>query len=801
MNSHLRHLLICTAFAFASNAGAQTPEYRSWTDRTTGKQIEATMVSADSAARTVTIKTKDGKDFTLPVARFVDADLAYIKQKLSAPQSAPPAPPPAPTPKPAEPKGAPPAPAKTDDKAAPKAAPPAPAPAPTPAAPKGPVGQPAPAAPKITLTSVKKFKFPAGNSVLGAVKKERPRLLLNAAGMNSLKALIESDATAKAMFEALKATQLKVIELPELVQIRGEGGRGTSIGAKLIFRMTGLGILNYVDGDPKWKDYAIREMVSSASFTNWRPDELGDLTEFVWGMSIGYDMFRKSMTPKDEAKIKTALVQLGVDSLLALFKGEDFPATTKRAEPGQAPFTKAFPNKRPAIAKQEEPDGEELAAACALLMSAIALSDEDPARAGHAATLACKVIGEGVRRFGPDGVWAEGIYAGDDVLDPLASLIMTLRAAAGNDFGLTTLDALANANTARMHMNGPTGVFNYGDARGGTLGRVWLTSFLASIYGNPGVPAVVAPKAPVNTETQGMGLAGQLLYHSAYMSGYGKPEALDANFSTAHVATLRSAWNDPGAYFVAIKGGENKVPGSQLELGTFVLDAGGVRWGVDLGAENDRAMKDHINPAKFKNYRENTFGQNTWTFGSMSKDIANWKPVVPKKGPPDPPANCQPLDAKAPIVAFNSTPERGVAVVDLTHAYSTHAKDFMRGIMMNRGDSPYVIVQDELKVKSGDPEWAMHTRAEVTTEGNKAVLKSGNKTLTMTVLSPAGATIVAEDAPEQKEPNTSVKGVKVIKIPLKGVKNQNVTVSVAFALGETAPSAAVVPIAQWTKKK
>lgn len=760
-------------------------EFRPWTDKATGKSIEANMLTADPKARTVTIQRKDGQQFTLPVDRLVDADLAYIKQHLNAPA--------APTAVPAP--------------AAPAAAKPgAPAVAAKPSAPAAPVGQPAPPRPVITPTLAKKFKHPAGNAILGAVQKVRPRLLMNAAGFAALKGRVGSDPATKKLYESLKATAEKIIELPELVQVRGEAAGNNSPGAKSIFRMSALGALNYIDGDPRWKDYAARELVSIASFTNWHPDEPEICAEFVWGMSIGYDLFRSALNEAQAKKVKDAIVQLGMDALVAHLKGEPVPATAKRPEPGTTaePSKSGPPKKGPKKAGDEPPpDTEDMISAAALLIASIALVDEEPNTAGPAANIAAKVFGEGIKEFAPDGIWPEGVYAGDDVLDITASLIMTLRAATGQDFGYTLVEGLPQAAVARMHLTSPaSGIFNYGDAEGNTLARNWVTSFLTALYGNPGVPALRVP-GPVSPETQYMNLAGLLLYQNPHIAGFGTPDALDAAFPREQVATLRSSWNDPKAMFVGIKGGDNSRPGGQLDLGTFVLDAGGVRWGVDLGTESDRALKNRFDPKKFEMYRESTLGQNTWRFtGAAVEDDKDKKKPAPKgKAPvPEAPKGSQPLDATAQIVAFSSTPERGLVIVDLSDAYSQRAKDFKRGVMMVRGANPYVVMQDELLIKNASsPDWIMHTRAEVTTEGNKAILKSGNSTLTMTVIAPSGASIFAEDPPEQKEPLGSLKGVKVIKIPLRDVKGEQKVV-VTFAQGEGAPTT-VIPLEQWLPKK
>src|SRR5205807_3210505 len=44
---------------------------------------------------------------------------------------------------------------------------------------------------------------------------------------------------------------------------------------------------------------------------------------------------------------------------------------------------------------------------------------------------------------------------------------------------------------------------------------------------------------------------------------------LDAVFHGSAIATFRSAWEDPNAIFLAVKGGDNKTPHSHLDLGTF----------------------------------------------------------------------------------------------------------------------------------------------------------------------------------------------------------------------------------------
>ncbi len=769
MNRHTLSLALALTFlgCWISQVGAQ--EVRPWTDKTSGKKIEASMVSADRAARTVTIQRTDGQSFTLPVDRLVAADLAYIQAHLNAPPAAVP-PATAPT-------------APTTPVTA-TVAPGTPAAAPAPAA-KAPVGSPAPKGPAIVPVAVKKFKAPTGPEILGKVKRVHPRLLMSAEGFAALKGRMESDPTSKALVANISKTVDDLMALPELTKIYGAEAAAAAPGREGLFRLSHLGVLHFLKADPRMPDRAIKEMLTlSKDFTSWNPDKPDICSEFVWGIALGYDWFRPSMNADQAKTIRTTLINFGIEALIATLKGEPVPAVSARAEAGQTktgPAAKVDP-KKPVVKKKEDKDEpvstDHMKAASALLLAAIAIADEEPNVAASAANIAAKYFGRGMTQFAPDGIWEETLEKGDEILDMAASVIMTMRAACGSDFGYTTLEGLPNAGVARMALMGPMGLFNYGDARGTTLNRNWVTSWLAAMYGNPGVPALKVGGATAPQRAGLLGQAGLLLYNSPYITGYGTPDSLDYSFSGAGLATLRSAWNDSKAMFVGLKGGYNGQPRAQLDLGTFVLDSGGVRWAIDLGSATDRSPgMEKDDSTKYKLYKEGTEGQNVMFFGEN-----------------------QAGGAHAPLIGFSSTAEKGVAIVDLAKA-DAKAKEHKRGVMMVRGAKPYVLVQDEFKVKAtASPDWVMHTKAEVTIDGNKVTLKSGTTLLTMNVISPKGAKITSAEPPDPKEQTEigSLKGVKAIKIALGTVKGDQ-TVTVAFS--SEAVEAPVLPLEQWLPKK
>ena len=85
---------------------------------------------------------------------------------------------------------------------------------------------------------------------------------------------------------------------------------------------------------------------------------------------------------------------------------------------------------------------------------------------------------------------------------------------------------------------------------------------------------------------------------------------LDTIFPGVQCAFFRSSWEDPNALFLAVKGGDNKAPHAHLDLGSFVLDAGGVRWAADLGPD-DYNLPGYFGKQRWGYYRMRTESHNT----------------------------------------------------------------------------------------------------------------------------------------------------------------------------------------------
>ena len=167
---------------------------------------------------------------------------------------------------------------------------------------------------------------------------------------------------------------------------------------------------------------------------------------------------------------------------------------------------------------------------------------------------------------------------------------------------------------------------------------------------------------------------------------------LDRYFRGVEVATFRSSWDDPKAMFVGFKAGDNRAAHSHLDLGSFILEAQGVRSAVDLGG-------DDYNLSGY-------FDRNRWDYYRLRAEGHNTLVLNPGSGPDQDP------EASAAIFWFRSGPDLSLAIADLTPAYARQAQRVWRGLsLLNRRQ---VLIQDEIQAeKPVEVLWALHTAAEV----------------------------------------------------------------------------------------
>jgi hypothetical protein len=584
---------------------------------------------------------------------------------------------------------------------------------------------------------------PSAATLLATLRPGHPRLLLGPADLDRVRGLVASDATARGYRDALAKLGEELLGAPAVQYELDDSDGLLGVSREAVDRIYILGLLHQLDGDPRWAERGAQELRAVSAFADWNPDHFLDTAEMAHAVGIGYDWLYDALSEADRATIRGALVEKGLRVAREAYADKAWWAT--------------------------DPSNWNNVCNGGLAVGALAVADEEPELASAVLVRALAGLPHALASYAPDGAWAEGPSYWSYATRYTVVALAALGSALGTDFGLADSPGLPATGLYRLQAVGPSGLYcNFADAEE-RVGDDPALFWMARRYQQPAY--AVAGRASAKRRPS----ARDLLW---YEPGGGEVDLdrlpLDNHFAGAQLAFFRSSWRDPGAIYLALKGGDNDVSHAHLDLGTFVLDALGQRWAIDLGRDG-YSLSGYFGRKRWTYYRLRTEGHNTLTFGGEN----------------------QPVDAVAPIVAFLSANDSGHAIVDLTGAYAgagvTAAR---RGVALFDGRRR-VLIQDEIAADSPVvPVWAMHTRAGVQAAGNRATLSQGGTTLAARILAPAGATFGVErvDLPKPQKPTDGVSKL-VVHLPEPRTTTRIVVV---FAPGAAdAGTANAVPLDDW----
>ena len=576
--------------------------------------------------------------------------------------------------------------------------------------------------------------------VLKTLRPGHPRLLVLDADLARVKQAVENDPVARRWHEQLLGDAEKMLK-EQPIQRKLIGPRLLDKSRTALQRITTLAGLYRLDGDRRFAERARKEMLTAAAFEDWNPKHFLDVAEMTNALAIGYDWLFGFLSSEDRATIRTAIIEKGLKPSLPVYEKNRW-------------WAKAEHNWNQVC------NG-------GMTVGALAIADEEPA-------LAAQIISDGrasivlaMKTFAPDGGWPEGPGYWNYATSYNVFYLAALETALGTDFGFKKMTGFAETGLFRIHFTSPTGLtFNYADAgekAGSAPQMLWLARALNQpIYA--GHERAMADSHPH-------------IAHLLWFDGRSRAPQDDdlpraAVFRGVDVAFLRSAWGDPNAIFVGFKGGDNKANHSHLDLGSFVLDALGVRWALDLGGD-DYNLPGYFGKQRWSYYRLRTESHNTLTLDGENQD--------PR--------------AAAPLVAFSASPQRSFAVADMTAAYKSKTTRAHRGIALL--DRKQVLVQDELEASQPvEIVWNFLTKAKIETNGERATLTRGRAKLEARILSPQGAKfeIISANPPPPQHQQPDVHNLTV-RLPAKTTQTRIAVLLSPAGAAEAAPK--LEPLQAW----
>jgi len=576
-------------------------------------------------------------------------------------------------------------------------------------------------------------------TLLGATSSaalpEHPRILFTKSDQVRVLEHIKTDPLAKELYQELLLRADHAITLPPCKYDIPDGKRLLSQSRHALSNILHCSMAWRLSRDPKYRDRSIREMDAACGLKDWNPKHFLDTAEMSTAVAIGYDWLYHDLSPTQRKVYADALRQKGLEPSRKRLTGKLSWWATPRNNWGQV-------------------------CATGLLIAERALEQEGdaihPARAN-----ACKSLSACRKFYQPSGGYPEGPaywhYGSNYHVLGLASL--------QNDhpsLQITTPPEFKSSALFTEHLTGPSGfVFNFSDA-GSSRSRISAAqSWMAKAFMDPSTCASIRSRLsadilsnrPHSTKGVERFFPLHLLWLPEVPKKENKPLPLDTHWpSSQPVVTFRSAWGDPDALFIAMKGGYPAASHGQMDIGSFILESDGVRWVEDLGNDNYN-MPGYFGSKRWSYFRLTNLSHSTLTIGGKLQN---------------------PDAEPSQLTAFSSTPKFGTASFDLSPAYDGQAAKVVRTCTLDR-DKNSITITDKIDQAKEPVRWAIVTRADIEIQGKTVLLKKSGKQLRITRNDLHEGKWEVHDARPVLSIENQNKGVRILSFTAETSKELSVT--------------------------
>ncbi|MFT4224452.1 glycoside hydrolase family 88 protein [Dysgonomonas sp.] len=505
-----------------------------------------------------------------------------------------------------------------------------------------------------------------------------PRILLTDNAKNQLIQDISKDSiwmllqhnTLEACNEIVKSTPL---------ERKLEGIRMLGISREALYRIFMLSYAYRTTENHKYAERAKAELLAVSAYLDWNPSHFLDVAEMTMAVSIGYDWLYEVLDKNSRKIIKTAILEKGLKPSLDK-KYNVF--LTRNNNWNQVCNT-------------------------AMAYGAMAIVEDEPKLAKKIIERSVQSIQEPMKRYGPDGSYPEGYGYWHYGTTYNVMLLALLEQIYGTDFGLSDIQGFTKSAYYIMHMVSPTlQPFNFGDSDSGL--RLNTSMFWFAKKMND--PALINYEVnyllnlrKYNYEQYSRMLPSIFIFGHDFRLSETNTSRLPLTFTAKNevpVSLMRTKWGSQDAIYVGIKGGRpSDNTHTHLDQGSFVMEALGVRWAIDLGPQDYDSLEKHgislwdisQNSQRWNVFRYNNLAHNVFSINDKYFDV----------------------NGQAIIKSHSNTPKLKETSLDLSSLYDNQLVYASRHIAIV--NEQYVEIKDKIRTnsESADLTWRMLTKAKV----------------------------------------------------------------------------------------
>ncbi len=581
-----------------------------------------------------------------------------------------------------------------------------------------------------------------------------PRLLWPRSGEQKWLEEIQKNSLMRETRQELLREARELLVVPPIVYEK-IGKRLLDQSRRCLRRVTILSMAYRFTKDELYLSRAEKEMLAAAAFKDWNPSHFLDTAEMTMALATGYDWLYDRLSIQTRKILTEAILEKGLQ-----------PSLDEQSERNY--WLKA------------EHNWNQVCHA-GMVFGALAIQEDAGDLAARIIARAVNDVPYSMKSYAPDGAYPEGPDYWEYGTTFNVLLIAVLESALGASFGLTEQQGFLKTADYYLHMTGPTGLFfNYSDC--GEKGdpspaMAWFAKRLHAPYllwnEAPSLHDYNRKKSEVASSSNGH--FPLFLIWNLSAKEIPAPTALSWTGGGPNpVAVHRSSWKDPEALYLAVKAGSPSVNHGHMDAGSFVLDAGGVRWALDLGYQDYNSLESKgldiwdrsQNSQRWKVFRYSGLSHNTLVVDGQLQRVGGFARILECKDKP-----------------FQTT------LIDLSDIYKEQLASVQRRTSLLPDGT--IVIEDRLTA-SDHPckvRWGMATPAQVHLENpSKATLTQSGKQLSITAENRTGVTweIYPTDPPpadyDAPNPGTRMIGFTV---PLLAGEKKTLTVRLQLQGAET----------------
>ena len=583
------------------------------------------------------------------------------------------------------------------------------------------------------------------------LRKESPRLVLNAEIDKILRNKLNSDPVVQNIYQTIKLNADQVLQKPFLERIK-IGKRLLSVSREMLYRINMLGMVYYIEKDPKILERIDGEVKAVCQFSDWNPSHYLDVGEMSMAVAFALDWTTGDLPESTIELALNALIEKGIK-----------PSYNKESR-SNTWWINGNNNWNQVC------NGGMIAAS-------IAIAERDPELAATTIRRSIDGFPHALDEYGPDGVYPEGsTYWGYGTVFSVVTNAM-LESAFGTDFGLGNYPAFKESAIFRVLMNTPSGwYYNFADcgdkrSENGDITLAWFASKSGDELFFERNRLLRSPSEIGKLRRlDGAGLVWLAQYEKKLYSDL--PSAWKGEGSNP-VAVFTGGSSDPYGYYFGGKGGSGTVNHGNMDAGSFIFELNGIRWVFDPGNQNYNDLEKE----GFDLWNKSQDSQR-WTllnkgnFGHSTLSVNDQLHIV---------------DGKATIADFKEG-ENPQVTFDLTPTFKGQLKSADR--TFTKDSSVSLVIEDKIEIDEMTEivTWQLITTldVEITPEG-ATIYKSEYSSVTPVkklyvenISHPKIQMNVVSLDPPPLALDRRVKGLKRIelKIPSSNIEGKNLNIKV-----------------------